>query len=165
MKNYKLTAFGFGIMLLVASCRKNDLVAENNIAPVAQTVASAKFNSLSSWSSSQAENTRTYFSKVSDSSITADVAKSGLVLVYKKEGNSVQSLPFQEKDGKTYWYYQVANGSIRINSDNNSGQDLAQQSFAYFIITPEKLASLEAGGKSRFQLLDLSYEQAAALLK
>ena len=165
MKNFKFTVLGLGIILMVASCRKNDIAAENNVAPAAATAPTAQFKALPSWSSSQAENTRTYFSKVSDSTITTDVAKSGLVLVYKKEGSSVQSLPFQEKDGKTYWYYQVANGSIRINSDNNSGQSLAQQSFAYFVITPGKLASLEASGKSRFELLDLSYEQAAALLK
>ena len=166
MKNFKFTVLGFGLMLMAASCKKYDVQeAQAPAAPLVSNTTPAKWSSISSWSSSTSGNTTTHFSKVADSSITAAVAKSGLVLVFKKDGSGIQSLPFEEKESKAYWYYQVSNGSVRINSDNNKGQNLAQQSFTYFVITPEKLAALEASGKSRFELLNLNFEQAGALLK
>ena len=86
---------------------------------------------------------------MSDTLIANEVAKSGLVLVYMKTGNEIQSLPFEEKDTKTSWYYQVSKGSIRINSDNNDGQKLNRHSFSYLIITPQQLYTLEASGKTK----------------
>jgi hypothetical protein len=164
MKNYKLPFVGFAFILLVASCRKEDIQAKNTVNNLTAS-NTATWKSLSNWSSSKNENVTTYFSKVSDSSITSDVVNAGFVLVYKKSGSDIQSLPFQEKDNKTYWYYQVSNGSLRVNSDNNAGQNLNAQSFSYFVITPEKLSALEASGKTKLDLLQLSYEQVAALLK
>jgi hypothetical protein len=161
MKSYKLTILGFGLMLLIASCKKEDVKA--NVPAASSVESDSKWNSIANWSSSKTDNVTTYFSKVSDSSITANVANAGLVLVFKKSGNTIQSLPVQEQD--VYWYYQVSKGSLRINSENNSGQNLNQQSFSYFVITPQQLSTLEASGKTRFDLLDLSYDQAAALLK
>jgi hypothetical protein len=152
-------------MLLIASCRKEDIQAKNTTNNLSAVSNTAQWKSLSNWSSSKNEEITTYFSKVSDSSITSNVVNAGFVLVFKKNGSDIQSLPFQEKSSKTYWYYQVSKGSLRINSDNNAGQNLNTQSFAYFIISPEKLSALEASGKTRPDLLQLSYEQAEVLLK
>jgi hypothetical protein len=160
MKNYKLPLLGFALMLLITACKKEDVQVKN--APVS---AASQWQTLTNWSSSKTDNATTFSSKVSDSLITSNVANAGFVLVFKKSGSDVQSLPFQEKENKTYWYYQVSKGSVQINSDNNAGQNLSSQSFSYFVITPEKLSALEASGKTRFDLLQLSYEQAAALLK
>jgi hypothetical protein len=165
MKNYKLPFLGFALVLLIASCRKEDIQANNTTNNLSAVSNTAQWKSLSNWSSSKNEEITTYFSKVSDSSITSNVVNAGFVLVFKKNGSDIQSLPFQEKSSKTYWYYQVSGGSLRINSDNNAGQNLNAQSFAYFVISPEKLSALEASGKAKLDLLQLSFEQAEALLK
>jgi hypothetical protein len=165
MKNYKLPFLEFALVLLIASCRKEDIQAKNTTNNLSAVSNTAQWKSLSNWSSSKNEEITTYFSKVSDSSITSNVVNAGFVLVFKKNGSDIQSLPFQEKSSKTYWYYQVSGGSLRINSDNNAGQNLNAQSFAYFVISPEKLSALEASGKAKLDLLQLSFEQAEALLK
>jgi hypothetical protein len=165
MKNYKLPFLGFAFVLLIASCKKEDIKAKNTSDNLPIVSNAVQWKSLNDWSSSKGEDVTTYFSKVLDSSIKSSVVNEGFVLVFKKTGSDSQSLPFQEKDSKTYWYYQVSNGSIRINSDNNAGQNLNVQLFSYFVIPPEKLTALEASGKTKLNLLQLSYEQAEALLK
>jgi len=166
MKHYKLPLLGFALVLLIASCRKEDVRQTNEVDSITSgTATKAQWNSFGTWENSKAENVTTYYSKVADSSITTDVVNAGMVLVYKKSGNEIQSLPFQEKGSKTYWYYQASKGSVRINSDNNDGQNLSAQSFTYYIVTPQQLSNLEANGKTKFDLLQMSFEQAASLLK
>ena len=163
MKNNQVSLFGFALMLLIASCKKEDVQVKNT---AASTVSStSQWKSLTNWSNSGSDNQATVSSKISDSTITSNVAAGGLVLVFKKSGTDVQSLPFQQDNSKTFWYYQVSKGSVQINVDDNSADNLNSQSFSYFVITPEKLSSLEANGKTRLDLLQLTYEQAAALLK
>jgi hypothetical protein len=162
MKKYKVSLVGFALMLMVASCKKEDVQVKNTPASTTASPAS-QWKSLANWSTSTSDNQTNYSSKLSDSTITGGVATGGLVLVFKKSGSTIQSLPFQETESKTYWYYQVSKGTVQVNSNNN--QNLNEQSFSYFVITPEKLSSLEASGKTRLDLLQLSYEQAVALLK
>ena len=162
MKKYKVSLVGFALMLMVASCKKEDVQVKNT--PASTTASPApQWKSLTNWSTSTSDNQTNYSSKLSDSTITGSVATGGLVLVFKKSGSTIQSLPFQETESKTYWYYQVSKGTVQVNSNNN--ENLDQQSFSYFVITPEKLSGLEASGKTRLDLLQLSYEQAVALLK
>jgi len=167
MKNFKLPVLGVALLLTIVSCKKEDVNKTNTESQAISSSGSlqeAKWVSLNNWSLSTTENVATYFSTMSDTLIVNDVAKSGLVLVYKKTGSEIKLLPFQEKDTKTFWYYQVSNGSIRINSDNNDGKNLNQHSFSYIIITPEQLSTLEASGKTKFDLMQLSYKEAASLL-
>jgi hypothetical protein len=162
MKKYKVSLVGFALMLMVASCKKEDVQVKNT--PTSTTASPAsQWKSLTNWSTSTSDNQTNYSSKLSDSTMTGSVATGGLVLVFKKSGSTIQSLPFQETESKTYWYYQVSKGTVQVNSNNN--ENLDQQSFSYFVITPEKLSGLEASGKTRLDLLQLSYEQAVALLK
>lgn len=166
MKNYKFPFMGFTLLLLIASCKKEDVrQTTSNDVSSATVSKTSQWNTLSNWSNSSTENVTTYFSKMTDSTVTSDVVNAGLVLVYKKSGSEIQALPFQEKDSKTYWYYQVSKGSIRINSDNNDGQTLSAQAFSYIVFSPQQLSKLEASGKSKFDLLQLSYDQATSLLK
>jgi hypothetical protein len=162
MKKYKVSLVGFALMLMVASCKKEDVQVKNTPASTTASPAS-QWKSLTNWSTSTSDNQTNYSSKLSDSTITGSVATGGLVLVFKKSGSTIESLPFQETESKTYWYYQVSKGTVQVNSNNN--ENLDQQSFSYFVITPEKLSGLEASGKTRLDLLQLSYEQAVALLK
>ena len=165
MKSYKLPILGIGLMLLMASCKKEDVRQPISKDSTSGASSKTQWSSLSAWGNSTTENATTYFSKLTDSSITSEVVNNGLVLVYKKSGSDIQLLPFQEKDSKIYWYYQVAKGSIRINSDNNDGQNLAASTFTYFVVTPQQLSNLEAKGKTKFDLLQLSLDEATSLLK
>jgi hypothetical protein len=165
MKSYKLPILGIGLMLLIASCKKEDVRQTNATANASGASSKTQWSSISAWGNSTTENVSTYFSKLTDSSITGEVVNNGLVLVYKKTGSDIQLLPFQEKDGNTYWYYQVAKGSIRINSNNNDGQNLTASTFTYFVVTPQQLSNLEAKGKTKFDLLQLSLDDATSLLK
>lgn len=165
MKKNTFVILSLGVTLLIASCKKEDVPANRSANQTSVSVSTTSQWRALSWSSSKDENITTYSSKISDSSINNNIASSGLVLVFKKDNAGVESLPFQEKSSNAYWYYQVANGSVRINSDSKSEQNLSGQSFSYFIITPEKLSALEAQGKTKVDLMQLSYEQAVALLK
>lgn len=166
MKNYRFPLVGLSLLLLLVSCKKEDVRKTDLKTDVsATTPKTQQWNTLTGWENVKTENVSTYFSKLADSSITADVVNAGLVLVFKKSGDNIQSLPFQEGNTKTFWYYQVSKGSVRINSDNSTGQNLSSQLFSYFIITPEKLSTLESSGQSTLDLLQLSYDQASALLK
>jgi len=169
MKNLKLPVFGLAIVLIVSSCRKEDVQAPNVSKADASATSVAKVSGwmpLNNWSSATNDKTTTYFSKLSDTAINADVAKSGLVLVYVKNGSQTQALPFQDQATNTYWYYQVSKGSVRINGDASSAsQNFRGRNIFYFVLTSQELSALESKGKSKFDLMQLTYDQAAALLK
>lgn len=168
MKNLHLPLLGLAIVLLVASCRKED-VQKPEISKTNSATSVAKVSgwiSLNNWSSSANDNSTTYFSKVSDTAISADVVNTGLVLAFAKTGTQIQTLPFEDETTKTYWYYQVSNGSLRINGDNsNANQNFNGKNIIYFVLTSQQLADLESKGKSKFDLMQLTYDQASALLK
>ena len=167
MKNVRFPLFGLALVLLIASCKKQDVKspAASNALQSSSTTKASQWNSLTNWSSLTADSSTTFYTKMSDSLVTSDIVSNGLVLVYKKSGNDIESLPFQDKSNKVYWYYQVSKGSIRISGNNASSQNVNGQSFSYFIITPEKISALQSNGKTKLDLMQLSYDQAAALLK
>ena len=161
MNTRKFFILGLSAALLTASCRKQDLVQENTPA-----VAPASWTSVSNWSSSTEENQKAYSSSISDKGITADVVENGLVLVYMKSGNAIESMPFHQSANNTYWYYQVSENSLQLNADVPSAGKLGEgQSFSYFIVTAERLKALEDKGLSQDELMSLTYEKAAALLQ
>jgi len=165
MKKQIFAIVGISVMLFASSCRKTD-VAQDPLNQTTSTAAPAVWTSLNSWTSAKQEKFTSNSATIQNANITDAVVKDGMVLVFKKSGNEIKSLPFQDKAVNASWYYQVANGSITISSDNyGAAQNLNTQSFAYFVVTPEKLSDLQAKGKSEMDLLALSYEDAAAILK
>lgn len=169
MKNYKLPLLGIALVLLITSCKKEDVRPVNTTgssALIASKTGASGWNSLSSWSTSKSDNATTYFTSLTDTTITADVARSGLVLVFKKSGTTVQSLPFQDQATNTYWYYQVSKDAVRINGDNSeSGRNYSGQVFSYFVFSAQQIADLGAKGKTKFDLMQLNYDQVLALFK
>lgn len=156
---------GFALMLLIVSCKKEDVQQVNPSTKISSGNKVSGWNSLSNWIKSEIDSTTAYSTKITDTSINSDVIKSGLVLLFKKNGNEIQSLPFQQKETKSYWYYQVSKGSIRVTSANNEqGQSLADQ-FYYFVLSSQKLSTLAASGKTKLDLMQLTFEQASTLLK
>lgn len=166
MKNYKLPLMGFAIVLSVISCRKED-IQQNSLKITSTSTAAGSWKSFTNWSTVKANDSiTTSFSQVSDTAINSAVANSGLVLVFKKVGSSIQALPYQDKSDGTYWYYQISKGFLRINGNNNAIQHNSDgQTFSYFIFTPEKIAALKEKGKTAIDLMQLTYEQALALFK
>jgi hypothetical protein len=171
MNKHKLPVLGFSLLLLIASCKKNDVQHENTLgnSPVAAAMAaSAKasdWKTLSSWASAKGDKFTTYSSKVSDSSITSSVTSRGLVLAFVKNGSTINALPFQQKGtNDSYYYYQVSNGTITLSCDNYSGTaNVSSEAFKYFVFTPEKLKDLESQGYTKIKLMQLAYEDVAAL--
>lgn len=166
MNKHKLSILALAAVMLVTSCRKIDVTPENSMPAPTVTVpnaaASSAWRTAGSWgTSNEGKSQRATFQ---DSVISSNVIENGMVLVYKKSGNDIKALPLQE--GGAYWYYQASKGDLTISVDaaektsNTNGT-----SFRYFVISEQKLAELEAAGKSRFELMDLSFADAEALLK
>jgi hypothetical protein len=159
MNKQKCFMLALCVALLATSCRKQDFMYEQPAA------AASEWKSISAWSAATEGSNTTYSAAINDKGITADVVANGLVLVFMKTANGVESLPFQQQ-GNTFWYYQVAENNIEMNAGvTGNAKPEGQPSFAYFILTAEKLKSLEEKGHSAASLMSLTYENAAALLK
>jgi len=172
MNKHKLPVLGLSLILLITSCKKNDVQHENTLgnapvaaAAVAATAKASDWKMLSSWSSAKGDKFTTYSTKVSDSSITNSVTSRGLVLAFVKNGSTINALPFQQKGSNdSYYYYQVSDGSITLSCDNYSGTaNLSSEAFKYFVFSPEKLKDLESQGYTKIKLMQLAYEDVAAL--
>jgi len=183
MKNVKLPILGLSLVLLIASCKKDDLK---------QTTADATSNTellsdadttgwqtSTKWETVDQQSYSVRYFNIQDANITSDVADNGLVLLYKKNGTAINALPFEEgtaaatttedaseKTNANYWYHQVSEGSLLISCDvYTSETPVTANSFKYFIVTPEKLQSLQQDGHTAEELMNLSYTDAAKLLK
>jgi hypothetical protein len=99
----------------------------------------------------------------SRNAITADVVNKGLVLVYAKEGSAIQSLPYESEQSKSFWYYQVAEGSLLVSADVYGTSSATAPEVRYFVFTGEQVNEIEKSGTSKAELMNLSYEQASAL--
>lgn len=182
MKNVMLPFFGF-FVLTVASCKKDDFKESNatTVATTTNTDQSTGWNPVTQWEVADQGTFSVRYVTINDSAITADVADNGLVLLYKKSGNTINALPFEEgtagntqsvtdASGSTpanYWYHQVAEGSLLISCDQytKTAAPDAANNFKYFVITPAKLQHLQTNGYTPEKLMDLSYADAATLLQ
>ncbi len=153
-----------GLILSLSACKKTDI--KEDLAIVDKYVAAAAapaWRSVGSWSTTQEDASVIYNGSVTDTSLTAAIVADGLVLVYKKSGSEVQSLPVEEA-GK-FWYYQVSENTLEINCEGAESDDaVKQQTFQYILLSAEQVADLESKGHSRSDLMTLSHENARALL-
>lgn len=170
MNKHKFLVFGLSAVLFATSCRKNDVQApaETKTTETAAVQAS-EWKTASKWSSESEGQYTVYSTAVTDANLTSAIAGKGLVLVYRKTGNDVAALPLEEKanGGSYFWYYQVSEGNVTLLADayGSVAAPGAAQSFKYFIVSAEKLSELEGKGYSRAELMRLSYENAATILK
>jgi len=169
MNKHKILVTILGAAIVFASCKKSDVqhdaFQKANLTPS----VTAQWKSLNNWSSQSEEKYTVYSNAVTDTNITSSIASKGLVLAYKKTSNSIVALPSDEKESNNsyLWYYQISDGNIVFSADayGQAEKPGANQAFAYFVISPEKLKDLETKGYSKAQLMKLSYENAVALLK
>jgi len=165
MNKRNLFALGLGLVLFATACKKQDLEAAQ---PAPETVtAPAEWKTAGNWSTSQEERYTAQSTSMQDDAITSAVVENGLVLVYMKDGNSVESLPYRQKGAtEAFWYYQISEKTIQLNADvYSANQATGEKAFNYFVISPEKLKSLEEQGHTQASLMALSYEAASTLLK
>jgi hypothetical protein len=147
--------FFLSLVSLVAftSCKKDDIKTE--AAQSSETIGTtSSWKTIENWSSSEGS----VEASISDDKISLDIANDGFVLVYAKDNNSVELLPAQI--GKTYFYYQVQNGSVQIVA-NSAVSGKAQ--FSYIIFSKDQLNTLNQKGISSSQLLKMNYQQITQL--
>jgi hypothetical protein len=166
MKNHHLPLLGIGLAIFAISCKKADVQNENKSkdqsALASNTAVVSNWKTIDSWQTIAGKNSTTYQSKIEDASITDEVISNGLVLVYANNGKSIESLPFEQKNGaSTYsWYYQVSEGMINVSSQvRGTGSAAINQNIRYFVLTPQQLEDLQTKGTSRSELMDMSYQQ------
>ncbi len=169
MKNHKLSILGISMILLITSCKKNDVLQPQatKASASSQKIAgsSVQWKPVSAWTTTKMENVSMFSTTIQDTAITAAVAGNGLILVYKKNSAVVNALPYQENGTNNAWYYQVSLNTITINCNSNSAQALGNgHSISYFIISADKIKELADKGHSKIELMQLSYENATALL-
>src|SRR5947209_5597600 len=119
----KLSILGLGVLFLAASCKKADYLPANNSSSLtsqttaAASTASTQWKSLGNWQSKNYDKSSVFSSKIQDSTISSTVVANGLVLAYKKTGNTINPLPFQQTvNGTSYfWFYQVTDGGIQVS--------------------------------------------------
>ena len=167
MNKRQLFVAGLSAALVFTACKKQDVQNEAPEAAVAAPVA--EWKSVGNWSAQSQDKYTVYSTTIEDKNITASVAASGLVLAYKKSANGTTALPFEEKgtEGSYFWYYQVSEGNFQIVADayGKAVAPSADQGFNYFVVTAEKLNELNEKGYTKAELMKLTYETAAALLK
>lgn len=154
---------GLSAMLFAASCKKQDVVPAENTKDVVQS----EWKTMGNWTSSKEDGYTAYNNSIDDKAITAEVVENGMILVFIRDGNKVESMPYQQTGkNEAYWHYQVSENNIQLNADVSGARSLDKlQSFIYFIISPDKLKALEAQGHSQDELMTFTYDKASTLLK
>jgi hypothetical protein len=168
MKAIKYWGVSLGLLILV-SCTKSEMQSAAELTADNATVTSVGDLKWSSVANAGAGNEAVAFAgEIKNDAITEEVMESGLVLVFSKTANQVQSLPFQEETADLrYWYYHVSQGSVFIqaNSASKSAIVTTAQDFAVVVISKSQLETLETNGTSRDLLLGMSLDQLNTLLK
>lgn len=104
-----------------------------------------------------------FSSEINDASIDSSILSDGVVLVYSKENNSINTLPFG-LTSNIQWSYEIKKGSILISA--NTTQAIAALNgwqFAYVVVPGEKIISLENNGISLDKLINYSFTDAEKL--
>jgi hypothetical protein len=159
---------GLAVVSLFTACRKTDLPVNEMPEPkplTEEAKATDSWKSVSNWTSNTAGNSTSFSSRMEDALLTKDVVNQGLVLVYMKKDGKVVSLPFTEEGSKLSWHYQVSDNVLQVNGDAAGTTKVNNEQISYFVISPEKIKSLEAEGTSKIDLMSFTYEKAAAVLK
>lgn len=168
MKAIKYWGASLALLILV-SCTKSELQSAAEATTESAAITSISDLKWSPVANAGAGNEAVAFAgEIKNEAITEEVMESGLVLVFGKTSNQVQSLPFQEEGSELrYWYYHVSQGSVFIqaNSPSKSATVTTAQNFAVVVISKSQLETLEANGTSRDLLLGMSLEQVTSLLK
>lgn len=176
MKSLQFPLLGLLAMLLIVSCKKEDLQnpsalsAAGKVDSVAVSFKTASdWSTISDWNTVNQQKFSVYYANIKGANIAASDADNGLVLVYMKNNTTgaIVPLPFEEKtaDYTHYWYYQVTGGNILISCDvNGAAKEPGQQfSFKYIVSSDKTVGALEQKGYSRADLMKMPYNDVMKL--
>lgn len=137
------------LIVAISSCKKEDNKMES-----AQTAENAVI--VSDWKTVEWNASDSiYEGALPDEKISSDIVSNGLILVYAKSNNTNQLLP--AKIGNSNLFYQVENGSVKINANNTSPNEALQ--FSYIVFSKEQLNTLAQKGITTLELIKMNYEQ------
>lgn len=164
MNVYKII-LGALISISALSCRKSEVpvgitAPEITTAKTNQLPVLTAWTGLTNWNARQTGQETINSGIITDAAISADVLSNGIVLVYAKQQNQVNQLPF--RSGQLSLNYSVMPGIINIVAEGN-GSAIQGILLSYIILSGEQLAFLEAKQFSRAGLLNLSYDELAAI--
>jgi hypothetical protein len=168
----KLQAPFFGVLLLVTavSCRKDKIsdTPSSDLSEMSSLSVSEKietgWQSQQNWTKVEQPSYTVFYTNLKTDAVSADAAENGLVRVFKSGNNNTPiSLPFEETVGsqKLYWYYQVTEGNIMIAVDvyGDRANPAQLQLFRHVVLDKQAIASFEAKGTSKVELMNLSYDK------
>lgn len=163
--NVNKIILGALISISALSCRKSEVpvgitAPEITTAKTNQLPVLTAWTGLTNWNARQTGQETVNSGNITDAAISADVLSNGIVLVYAKQQNQVNQLPF--RSGQLSVSYSVMPGAISIVVEGN-GSTIQGILLSYIILSGEQLASLEAKQFSRAGLLNLSYDEVAAI--
>src|SRR3954468_11035094 len=99
MNKQKIAILAFSLALMVTACKKNDLQSSQaqanataSAAAAASTAKTSEFKAVGNWDNFKQDKFTSFYGKIADSSITSSVVSKGMILVYKKSGNTVNAL-------------------------------------------------------------------------
>lgn len=169
---YSLTLIA-SVALAIMSCRKTDKIEDNkltnNSESAGKEVKGSGWISATGWQPLLTKNSFVNYFVIIDSNITPAIAIKGLVVVYKKIGNTINTLPFEEtaEGKKISWIYQVNKNGVSISKEGSSDFTTKNNNdtFFYYVIPEESLNILLNRGYPREKLIQLSFINMKALLK
>ncbi|MET0463708.1 MAG: hypothetical protein ABW007_11155 [Chitinophagaceae bacterium] len=151
--------------IFLASCQKqnDELFQQQEVAAAGTTAQFSSWRSVN-FSSSSTGKGAAATGQINDPAIDSAVVAGGMVLVFSKESNAVNTLPFTQASG-VEWSYEIKNGGIQLSAtDSKALGSLSGIEFSYAIVSSAKIASLEEKGTSADDLINLDYSSASALL-
>lgn len=174
MKNFRLPILvSSAIILLLASCKKEDfnkasIPQDQN--PELNKTSNAKTNPQmsawiqpSQWKEQSKNETLQLTASITEASLSSEVVRKGLVLVFAKTSSSLyHTLPFHLQGAD--WIYQVNENEITVLASGKSSID-KNISFAYIIFSDEQLNQLEKKGYDKAKLMQLNYQEALHLMQ
>lgn len=168
MKKYIAGICAISILALTSCSKENTEVPET---PMEETISGegvtvSSWNTVGQWDENEEEQDGNVSTQFSAAEVSDAVLQDGLVLVYARSGNTVQLLPFTDKQN-TQWYYQATQGGIFLMGLNGeeSKTETDRPAFSYVVLSQEKILQLESLGKRKVDLMNMSYEALVELLK
>lgn len=132
-------------------------------------ISASEWQSTTSWNEVTLPSHTVFYSDL-PSEITDVNSEKGFITVFTSgiEGNSPRALPFEENVNgqKYYWYYLVKKNSVMIAVDayNSKTNPAINSRFQTLVFSGSALSEIENKGKTKEDLLHLSYDNLGRLL-
>lgn len=162
MKNISLLLLA-GMVFFMSCQKEKDAFAQ----PGQQTAANVQFSAWKgvSFTANGAEGSDSLFysATINDATIDSAILSEGVVLVYSKENNNINTLPFG-LTSNIEWNYEIKNGGILISANTTKAiAALNGWQFSYVIVPGKKITSLEEKGISMNDVMNYSFTDAEKL--